>query len=62
VNELLLALPLESVAVQVTVVVAIGNVEPDAGLHVTGSAPSKSSIAVGDGNVTTLPCGEVASI
>jgi hypothetical protein len=37
----------ESVAVHVTVVVPSGNVEPEAGVQVTGSVPSVGSVAVG---------------
>src|SRR5262245_41110044 len=40
-------LPRVSEAVQVTVVWPIGNVDPDAGLHVTGRLPSTMSVAVG---------------
>ena len=39
-------LPDRSVAEQLTVVVAIGNVEPETGLHVTGREPSLASVAV----------------
>ena len=43
-------LPCESVALQVTVVVPSGNVDPDAGLHVTTAiGPSTLSVAVGVG-------------
>ena len=35
------------VAVQVTVVVAIAKVEPEAGVQSTGSVPSAKSVAVG---------------
>ena len=49
-------LPL-SVAVQLTVVVPIGKVEPEAGAHVTGSVPSTTSVAVAV-NVTAAPPGQ----
>jgi hypothetical protein len=52
--------PCVSVAVQVTVVVAIGNVDPEAGTQVTGRVPSIASIAVGFVYVTTAPLGPVA--
>jgi hypothetical protein len=35
-----------SVAAQVTVVAPMGNVEPDAGVQLTGSDPSTRSVAV----------------
>ena len=53
-------LPAASVAEQFTVLVVIGNVEPEAGVHVTGTGPSTLSVAV-TVNVTTLPDAEVAS-
>jgi len=42
-------LPAASVAEQLTVVEFpfAGNVEPDSGVHVTGTGPSTSSVAVG---------------
>jgi len=46
--------PALSVAEQETVVVAIGKVEPDGGVHVTGSVPSTRSVAVAL-KVTTAP-------
>jgi hypothetical protein len=52
-------LPALSVAEQFTVVVAMGNVAPDAGLHVTGSVPSTMSVADGV-KVTTAPLAPVA--
>jgi hypothetical protein len=55
VKVLVAVFPEWSVAVHVTVVVPIGNVEPDAGEQVTGTAPSMSSVAVGVGYVTTAP-------
>jgi hypothetical protein len=45
VNEFFPTLPVVSVAVQLTVVVPIGNVDPDAGVHVTGTEPSTGSVA-----------------
>ncbi len=54
-------LPAVSVAVQVTVVVAIANVEPDPGEHVTPTEPDTASLAVGLVNVTEAPEAEVAS-
>jgi hypothetical protein len=53
-------LPDESVAEQLTVVVPMGNVEPEAGVHVTGTEPSTSSVAVAV-YVTTAPDALVAS-
>jgi hypothetical protein len=50
-----------SVAVQVTVVVPSGNVEPLAGLQLTGRAPSMLSVADAE-YVNTAPAGPVASI
>jgi hypothetical protein len=47
VNDVELLFPFASVAVQVTVVVPIGNVEPDGGTQLTGSVPSTTSVAVG---------------
>ena len=60
VNDAVPVLPAVSVAEQLTVVVAIGNVEPEAGVHVTGREPSTRSVAVA-ANVTTLPDALVAS-
>ena len=53
-------LPAASLAVQLTVVVPIGNVEAEAGLHVTGREPSTKSVAVAV-NVTAAPAELVAS-
>ena len=53
-------LPAASVAVQVTLVVVMSNVEPDAGVHVTGRLPETLSWAVAV-TVTTAPSGPVAS-
>jgi hypothetical protein len=53
-------LPDESVAEQLTVVVPRGKVEPEAGVHVTVTAPSTSSVAVAV-YVTTAPDELVAS-
>src|SRR5262249_36421980 len=47
-------LPDKSLAEHDTVVVPSGNVDPDAGLQVTGLAPSTASLAVAV-NVTTAP-------
>lgn len=47
-----LALPRASDAEQVTVVVPLGNVLPDAGVQVTGRAPSHASVAVGGMKLT----------
>ena len=60
VNEPVLVFPRVSAAEQLTVVVAIGNVEPEAGVHVTGREPSTRSVAVAV-NETTLPAELVAS-
>jgi hypothetical protein len=53
-------LPCVSLAEHVTVVVPIGNAEPDAGVHVTGRGPSMASVAVAV-NVATAPAPLVAS-
>jgi hypothetical protein len=50
-----------SVAEQFTVVVPSGNVEPDAGVQVTGSVPSTTSVALAV-NVTAAPLGLVACV
>ena len=60
VNEAVPVLPAESVAEQLTVVVDIGNVEPEAGVQVGVKAPSMLSVAVAV-NVTTAPVELVAS-
>jgi hypothetical protein len=52
VNEQLAVLPLVSVAVQFTVVVPFGNVEPLAGLQ-TATTPGQLSLAEGAGYATT---------
>jgi len=49
-----------SVAVQMTVVVPNGKVEPDTGEQVAGREPLTTSIAVAE-NVATAPLGPVAS-
>ena len=54
-------LPRVSDAEQLTVVVATGNVLPEAGVHVTVRAPSTLSFAVAE-KVTTAPAGLVASV
>ena len=59
---LLPTFPAESVAEQVTSVVAMANVEPETGAHVTaGLAGAVSSVAVGVENTTAAPAAEVAS-
>jgi hypothetical protein len=52
--------PWLSVAVQATVVVVTGNVDPDAGMQVAGSGPSCASFAVAV-KVTTAPLADIAS-
>jgi hypothetical protein len=47
VNEQLAELPAASITLQLTVVVPFGNVEPEAGLHVTEPMPGQLSVAVG---------------
>ena len=59
-NDFVAVLPLVSEAEQLTVVVPVGNVEPEAGLHVTGREPSTKSVAV-TANDTTAPEELVAS-
>src|SRR5215212_511783 len=61
-NEPVASFPAASVALQLTGVVAIGNVEPEAGVHVTVTEPSTKSVAVAAPYVTSAPCGLVASI
>src|SRR5262249_54917575 len=56
----LAALPCASTAVQVTVVVPIGNGEPEGGLHVTVRGPSTESMAP-TVKLTAAPSGPVAS-
>ncbi len=56
----LAVLPRVSLAEQLTVVVAIGKVEPEAGVQLTGRGPSTASIAEAV-KVTTLPEELVAS-
>src|SRR6266571_1396767 len=53
--------PRVSLAVHVTIVCPIANVEPDAGLHTTGRLPSTRSVAVGAGHDAVAPVGPVAS-
>jgi hypothetical protein len=60
-NEAEPVLPCVSVAVQVTVVVPKGKVEPLAGVQLTGRAPSMLSVADA-AYVKTAPVGPVASI
>src|SRR5581483_12526909 len=57
----LVLLPAVSCAEQVTVVVPIGNVAPDAGRHETATAPSRLSLAAGAAYVTVAPPAPVAS-
>ena len=54
VNEQLLVLPEGSVAVQVTVVVPIANIEPESGAHTT-VVPGQLSDVVGSANFTVAP-------
>lgn len=44
-NDAVAVFPIESVAAQFTVVVAIANVDPDAGVQITGTVPSRVSVA-----------------
>jgi len=60
VNDADASMPRLLVAVQVTVVVVIANVEPEAGVHTGSSGPSVGSVAVAT-NVTAAPPGLVAS-
>ena len=53
-------LPELLVAEQVTSVAPIGNIEPEAGTHVTGRVPSNGSVADAS-KVTIAPAGPVAS-
>jgi hypothetical protein len=53
-------LPCASVAEQFTVVGPSGNVDPDGGLHITGTGPSTLSFADAE-YVTTAPAGLIAS-
>ena len=46
-NDAVAVLPCASLALQFTVVVPIGNVEPDAGVQLTGVGPSTASVALG---------------
>ena len=61
VNVPFAVLAAESVAEHVTVVVAIANVESDAGEQVVGIAPSTASVAVGAVQETAAPLALVAS-
>jgi hypothetical protein len=58
-NDAEAELPALSVAEQVTIVVPAGNVEPEAGVQVTGTEPSTRSEAEAE-NVTTAPLELVA--
>jgi hypothetical protein len=60
VNDAVPVFPAASVAEQLTVVVVIGKVEPDAGLHVAVIEPSTLSVAV-TVKLTEAPDGPVAS-
>src|SRR5215208_1885234 len=62
-NEPSALFPAASVAVQLTVVVPNGNVEPEAGVHSGVTEPSTKSVAVAAAAayVTVAPCGLVAS-
>jgi hypothetical protein len=51
--------PCESVALHVTVVVPTGNLLPDEGLHVAGSEPSTTSLALASPYVTVVPLGSL---
>src|SRR5207247_499423 len=53
VNEQVARLPHGSCAAQVTIVWPTGNVDPDGGVHFTGTGPAHRSVAL-DWNVTTL--------
>jgi hypothetical protein len=53
--------PAASAALQLTVVVPVGNVPPDAGVHATAIGPSTRSVAVGSVYVTAAPALEVAA-
>src|SRR2546421_12198564 len=58
-NDAVALLPAPSVAVQMTVVVPNGKVEPGGGEQLTGSVPSTLSVAVGLVYVTTAPADDV---
>ena len=60
VNDAGPVLPCVSVALQFTVVVPTGNVEPDGGVQETGSVPSTVSVALGREKVTLAPAPELA--
>jgi len=59
-NEPVAVLPCASVAVHRTATVPRGNVDPEAGLHDTGTGPSTMSVAEG-AKETAAPDGPVAS-
>lgn len=61
VNFLMLRRPALSAAVQVTVVVPTGNIEPEVGRHVVCTVPSTASVA-GTANVTRALEASVASV
>jgi hypothetical protein len=54
-------LPAPSVALQLTVVVPIGNVDPDEGEQLTATLPETASLADAE-NVTTAPLLELADV
>ena len=58
-NDADATLPALSAAEQITVVAPDGNVEPEVGVHATGTEPSTRSVAEAV-NVTTAPLGLVA--
>src|SRR2546428_5403096 len=61
-NEAVPVLPCASVALQVTLVVPSGNIEPEGGLQVTSAiGPSRLSVAVRVGKFVTEPPGPFAS-
>ena len=62
VNDVWALFPCASVAVQVTAVVPIANVVPDAGEHVTGTVPSTVSVAVGLVYATPAPEGPLWTV
>lgn len=59
-NDAVVRLPFLSAAVHDTFVVPTTNVEPDAGVHVTGTSPSMKSFADAS-KLSTAPPGYVAN-
>ena len=55
-------LPLASFATQLTTVVPIANLVPEAGMQVTAGFGSSLSVAVGSVKVTVVPVGSVVSV